>query len=111
MNTRTQFYCEICTYQFSVTSGTIFHDTHLPLRKWLIAIYLIVDSKKGFSANQMKRTLGVSYKTAWYLCHRIRAAMTELGPTPLNGTVECDETYIGGRLRGQRLGDRQLHQE
>ena len=104
MNTRTQFYCEICTYQFSVTSGTIFHDTHLPLRKWLIAIYLIVDSKKGFSANQMKRTLGVSYKTAWYLCHRIRAAMTELEPTPLNGTVECDETYIGGRLRGHGLG-------
>jgi transposase-like protein len=94
MNTRAQFYCETCTYQFSVTSGTIFHDTHLPLRKWLIAIYLILDSEKRFSANQMKRTVGVSYKTAWYLCHRIRAAMTELDQTPLKGTVEVDERCI-----------------
>jgi len=101
---RDQFDCDICRYQFSVTSGTIWHDTHLPLRKWFIAIYLTVESKKGFSANQMKRVLGVSYKTAWFLCHRIRAAMTELDPTPLKGTVEVDETFIGGRLRGKGLG-------
>lgn len=101
---RAQFDCDICRYQFSVTSGTIWHDTHLPLRKWFMAIYLTVESKKGFSANQMKRVIGVSYKTAWFLCHRIRAAMTEHDPTPLKGTVECDETLIGGRLRGKGLG-------
>jgi transposase-like protein len=101
---RAQFACDTCNHQFSVTSGTIFHDTHLPLQKWFIAIFLIVESKKGISANQMKRMLGVSYKTAWYLCHRIRAAMTEIEPAPLCGTVECDEPYIGGRLRGRGLG-------
>ena len=84
-----------------MTSGTIFHDTHLPLRKWFTAIYLTVESKKGVSANQIKRTIGVSYKTAWYLCHRIRAAMTEIDPAPLNGTVEVDETFVGGKLKGQ----------
>lgn len=104
IHSRDQFDCDTCRHQFSVTSGTIWHDTHLPLRKWFIAIYLTVESKKGFSANQMKRVLGVSYKTAWYLCHRIRAAMTEHESAQLNGTVECDETYIGGRLRGQGKG-------
>lgn len=101
---RHQFDCDACRYQFSVTSGTIWHDTHLPLRKWFMAIYLTIESKKGFSANQMKRVLGVSYKTAWFLCHRIRAAMTEQSPAQLNGTVECDETYIGGRIRGHGRG-------
>ena len=67
-------------------------------------VVLIVESKKGMSANQMKRILGVSYKTAWYLCHRIRVAMTEVDPAPLCGTVECDETWIGGRRRGHGLG-------
>jgi transposase-like protein len=105
MSTRSQYDCLACGYQFSVTSGTIFHDTHLPLRKWFMAIYLIVESKKGISANQVKRILGLgSYKTAWYLCHRIRAAMTEHDPALLNGTVECDETYIGGKLHGQGTG-------
>lgn len=75
LNTRAKFYCETCTYHFSLTSGTIFHDTRLPLRKWLMAIYLILDSKKRVSGNQMKRAVGVTYKTAWSLCHRIRAAM------------------------------------
>jgi len=101
---RSQFECDTCRYQFSVTSGTIFHDTHLPLNKWFAAIYLTVESKKGISANQVKRIIGVSYKTAWYLCHRIRAAMTELEPKKLNGTVEVDETFIGGKSRGQSTG-------
>jgi transposase-like protein/IS1 family transposase len=96
---RNQYDCDECRYQFSVLSGTIFHDTHLPLKKWFVAIYLTVESKKGISANQMKRTIGVSYKTAWYLCHRIRAAMTEANPTPLSGTVEVDETFVGGKQR------------
>jgi transposase-like protein len=96
---RDQFDCDSCRYQFSVTSGTVFHDTHLPLWKWFLAVYLMCESKKGLSANQMKRMLGVgSYKTAWYLCHRIRSAMVEAYPTMLSGIVEADETFIGGKL-------------
>jgi transposase-like protein len=95
--TRDQYDCGSCGYQFSVTAGTIFHDSHLPLPKWFMAVYLMVEAKKGMSANQLKRTLNVSYKTAWYLCHRIRNAMTEHNPKPLNGIVEVDETFIGGK--------------
>ena len=68
---RNQFVCDDCSHQFSVTAQTIFHDTHLPLWKWFLATYLLCESRKGMSANQMKRQLGVSYKTAWYLCHRM----------------------------------------
>jgi transposase-like protein len=81
-----------------VRSGTIFHDSHLPLWKWFLAVFIMVESKKGVSANQLKRMLGVADKTAWYLCHRIRATMTQDGE-PLRGTVEADETYVGGRHR------------
>ena len=80
------------------------HDSHLPLRKWFVAIYLMCESKKGISALQLKRTLGVAYRTAWYLNHRIREAMANdpfEGPTLL-GVVEIDETLVGGRAkRGQ----------
>jgi len=100
MYKRDQFDCDSCGYQFSVTAGTIFHDSHLPLRKWFVAVYLMTESRKGISANQIKRMLGIgSYKTAWYLCHRIRAAMVEADPAPLCGVVEADETYIGGKPR------------
>ncbi len=102
--TRAIYDCADCGYQFSVLSGTIFHDTHLPLRKWMVAVFLIVESKKGMSANQMKRTLNVSYKTAWYLCHRIRSAMLEADAPKLTGTVEVDETYVGGKVRGKGHG-------
>jgi len=96
---RGQFDCDSCRYQFSVTSGTIFHDTHLPLWKWFLAIYMMVESKKGISANQMKRSLKIAYRTAWYLCHRIRNAMSEHNPESLNGIVEVDETLIGGKRK------------
>ncbi len=104
--TRDVYDCGSCRYQFSVITGTIFHDTHLPLRKWLVAMYLMCESKKGISALQMKRTLNVAYKTAWYLCHRIRAAMNEANPTPLKGIVEVDETYVGGKQKGVGHGNR-----
>ena len=99
--------CTSCRYQFSVTAGTIMHDSHLPLRKWFLAIYLMCESKKGMSAHQLMRTLGVAYKTAWYLCHRIRKAMGNdplTGPT-LVGIVEVDETMVGGRKRGPNWRD------
>lgn len=96
---RNQFDCDSCRYQFSVTAGTIFHDSHLPLWKWFLAIYMMVESKKGISANQLKRSLDVSYKTAWYLCHRIRDAMGDDDQTPLEGIVEADETWVGGKRK------------
>jgi transposase-like protein len=95
-----RFWCGECTYQFSVTAGTIFNDSHLPLQTWFIAVLLICEARKGMSANQLKRTIGVSYKTAWYLCHRIRAAMQEADKPMLDGTIEMDETYVGGKTRG-----------
>jgi transposase-like protein len=97
-------YCKECDYQFTVTAGTIFHDSHLPLQKWFMAVLLLCEARKGMSANQIKRTLGVSYKTAWYLCHRIRAAMKEAEQPMLDGTVEMDETYVGGKMRGKGQG-------
>lgn len=100
---RNQFDCDSCRHQFSVTAGSIFHDSHLPLPKWFAAVYLMCEVKKGVSANQLKRTLGVSYKTAWYLCHRIRKAVEEAKVKPqLKGVVEVDETYVGGRYDRRR---------
>src|SRR5688572_10161418 len=106
---RAQWDCNACRYQFSVTAGTIMHDSHLPLRKWFLAIYLMCESKKGISALQLKRTIGVAYKTAWYHCHRIREAMGNdqlTGPT-LFGVVEVDETLVGGKRRGVGTGNRE----
>jgi transposase-like protein len=96
---RNQYDCDACRYQFSVTAGTVFNDSHLPLWKWFLCTYLLCESRKGMSANQLSRTLGISYKTAWYLCHRIRSAMHEINPQPLGGIVEIDETYVGGVIR------------
>lgn len=98
--------CGACRYQFTATTGTIFADTHLPLWKWFMAIYLMLESRKGMSANQLKRTLDVSYKTAWFLCHRIRNAMADGNAPLLNGIVEVDETYVGGKVRGKGRGYR-----
>ena len=100
IHTRRQYDCDSCRYRFSVTTGTVFHDSHLPLQKWFLAVLLMVESKKSLSANQMKRMLGVAHKTGWYLCHRIRHAMAELNAEPLTGTIEADETYIGGKRIG-----------
>jgi transposase-like protein len=93
--------CANCRRQYTITVGTIFEDTRIPLHKWLMAIYLMCASKKGISAHQLHRMLGITYKSAWFMCHRIRYAMTQ---APLNellsGTVEVDETYVGGKPRG-----------
>ncbi len=101
---RDQYNCdtESCRYQFSVTADTQFHDTHLPLVKWFLATFLICQSRKGMSANQLKRMLRINYRTAWYLCHRIRDAMQATNPQPLGGIVEVDETFVGGRQRGHQ---------
>jgi transposase-like protein len=106
IQTRKLFECndESCRHQFSVTAGTVFHDSHLPLSKWFMAVYLMGESKKGISARQLQRILGVTYKTAWYLAHRIRSAMEDDSPVPLSGVVEVDETWHGGKQRGTGRG-------
>lgn len=93
--------CSACRKQFTVTVGTVMHHSHIPLRKWVIAFHLMSSSKKGISALQLQRVLGIkNYENAWHLSHRIRLAMTEcLGAFPLKGTVEVDENYVGGKLR------------
>lgn len=105
---RNQYQCKDCGYRFSVTAGTILNDSHLSLRKWFIATYLIVEAKKSISSRQLGRTLHVARKTEWYLSHRIREAMTQAMASypPLEGIVEVDETYIGGSVRGKGRGYR-----
>jgi transposase-like protein len=92
--------CRDCEQQFSVKSGTLFHDSHVPLTKWFMAIAIICQAKKSISANQVGRTIGVSVKTAWYLCHRIREAMGGDGSL-LKGIVELDEMFVGGKQKGK----------
>ena len=94
IKTRKQYDCDSCRYRFSVTVGTIFADSHLALPKWFLATFIICESKKGISALQLKRMLGCGYQTAWYLSHRIRAAMTDTNSEPLSRTVEVDETHV-----------------
>ncbi|MGB8031413.1 MAG: IS1595 family transposase [Terracidiphilus sp.] len=117
-NVRTSLYqClePTCKQQFSVTSGTIFHDTRIPLSKWFMAISLVMEAKKGMSAMQLKRTLWGdhkgSYQTAWHMMHRIREAMgDDLADRPkLTGIVEMDESYLGGVKHGRRYQGRRDH--
>lgn len=93
--------CSKCRRQFSATVGTIFEDSHIPLTKWFMAIQLMCSSKKGISAHQLHRSLGITYKSAWFMAHRIRHTMKQ-SPfgDKLGGIVEADETYIGGKSHG-----------
>jgi transposase-like protein len=98
--------CGGCHEQFTVTVGTIFEDSHIPLNKWLLAIHLLCASKKGMSAHQLHRMLGVTYKSAWFMAHRIRYAMSQPPLVEkLKGIIEADETYVGAkRKRGAKRG-------
>src|SRR5438132_14414862 len=100
------YHCAECGKQFTVTVGTIFEDSHIPLRKWLVAWYLLCSSNKGISSLQIQRMLGLgSYRTALFMMHRIRYALAHPEFTKqLSGVVEMDETYIGGKIKGSGGG-------
>ena len=103
--------CGDCRQRFSIKVGTIFEGTKLPLRKWLMAIWLITSHKKGIASTQLAKDLGITQKSAWFVMHRLReAAKTKSFNAPLKGFVEADETYIGGRETNKRLSKRKPKQ-
>ena len=92
------YQCKACRKQFTITVGTVFERSHIPLNKWLLAAFILSASKKGMSAHQMSRMLGITYKSTWFMCHRLREAMKAGNLPPLGGEgqhIEADETYIG----------------
>jgi len=98
------YWCNECDKPFTVTVGTVMEDSKIPLNKWVLAFHLMAASKKGMSALQISRMLGVSYKSAWFLCHRIREAMAPATSGPIGGSgkvVESDETVIGGKAKNR----------
>src|SRR6266496_155713 len=99
LTTRRIWKCKACKRQFSVKVGTIFEDSALGLDKWLPAVWLIANSKNGISSHELGRALGTTQKSAWFMLHRIRLAMQTGSFEKLSGTVEVDETFIGGRAR------------
>lgn len=94
------YQCNACRKQFTVMVGTVFERSHIPLNKWLLAAFLLTASEKGISAHQMHRMLGITYKSAWFMMHRLREAMKPAKPSPMGGegkVIEADETYMGKR--------------
>jgi hypothetical protein len=118
---RNLYECKLCGYQFSVTTGTVFHSTHLPLEKWFQAVALVVDAKKGMSALQICRHLGLpvpkgkkipnAYQSIWYLCHRIREGMNQDDLVLDAPEVEVDETYVGSHIKRPRHARPKIKQD
>ena len=99
------YHCGDCRKRFTVRTGTVYERSHIPLHKWVLATHLICASKKGMSAHQLHRMIGVTYKSAWFMAHRIRESMNDDNPTPMGGegeTLQADETYFGKKDKDNR---------
>ena len=103
MSTRKSYSCQECGHHVHPTAGTIFHKSRTPLKLWFYAVYVMAATRGGISAKQIERETGVTYKTAWRMFNKIRSRLDD-GSDPLSGTVEVDETYIGGKRRGGKRG-------
>jgi len=101
---RKSYSCQWCGHHIHPTAGTIFHKSATPLRLWFYAVFLMAQTRCGISAKQLERELGVTYKTAWRMFNKIRSMLQDNSDEPLSGTVEMDETYVGGRRRGTKRG-------
>jgi transposase len=101
---RKSYSCQWCGHHVHPTAGTIFHKSSTPLRLWFYAVFLVAQTRCGISAKQLERELGVTYKTAWRMFNKIRSMLQDDGDEPLSGTVEMDETYVGGKRRGTNKG-------
>lgn len=100
-----------CGKKYSVTVGTIFESSQIPLTKWLNAVYVVTAHKKGISSHQLGRDLGITQRTAWFMIHRIREMMKNVLDAKLDGVIEVDETYVGGKLKTMNNKKRKLHKE
>ena len=99
------YWCGKCREKFTVRVGSVLERSHIPMHKWLLAFRLMAESKKGISAHQLHRSLGIAYRSAWFMAHRIRLAMDDKAPNALGGEgkfVEADETYVGGKARNRK---------
>src|SRR5438046_6135024 len=106
ISTRRLWFCKPCQQQFTMKVGTIFEDSPLGMDKWMVAFWLLVNCKNGISSYELGRDIGVTQRTAWFMLHRIRYSLQQGSVTKMKGTVEVDETFIGGKARNMHIAQR-----
>lgn len=106
IRSRARFQCRDCRKQFSLTTGTIFESTHLPLEKWCVAVWMILNCRNGVSSCEIARTIGCKQQSAWHVLHRVRAVIAQCHDGKLSGTIEADSTFVGGLVKNMHADKR-----